>query len=251
MSRKKENQEKQRRKIEQQRAQKRKQHMLTIGTATIVLIFLVFAVIGMVTKNQDKQGQTSPAAETTHKDPKKVIDYKKQPMLGDKQAPVTITMFGDYRCIYCKQFETDILPKLKKDYIDTGKAKFYFINYTILGQGSEKAANAAEAILNQYPDDFWTFNTNLYNKQGPEEKEWVTDDLLVQVAKASVKHLDVEAFKKDLKDETYKSEVEKDVQAGLDLGVQGTPSVLINNKLVQTPLDYSAIKSLINAALKK
>src|SRR5579863_5436527 len=46
-------------------------------------------------------------------------------MLGSKTAPVTMVEFTDYQCPYCRQFHVAVFNELKKNYIDTGKVRFY------------------------------------------------------------------------------------------------------------------------------
>ena len=46
-------------------------------------------------------------------------------MLGSKEAPLTIVEFTDYQCPFCQRFHTTAFPELKKNYIATGKVRFY------------------------------------------------------------------------------------------------------------------------------
>ena len=46
-------------------------------------------------------------------------------MLGSKDAPVTMVEFTDYQCPFCQRFHTTVFAELKKNYIDTGKVRFY------------------------------------------------------------------------------------------------------------------------------
>ncbi len=48
------------------------------------------------------------------------------PVLGEAGAPVTIIEFGDYQCPSCRLFWRDVEPRLKKEYIDTGKVKLAY-----------------------------------------------------------------------------------------------------------------------------
>src|SRR6266704_1199611 len=46
-------------------------------------------------------------------------------MLGSKDAPLTMVEFTDYQCPFCQRFHVTSFPDLKKEYIDTGKVRFF------------------------------------------------------------------------------------------------------------------------------
>ena len=46
-------------------------------------------------------------------------------MIGNKDAPLTMVEFTDFQCPFCKTFYSDTFPELKKNYIDTGKMRFF------------------------------------------------------------------------------------------------------------------------------
>ena len=46
-------------------------------------------------------------------------------MLGSKSAPITMVEFTDYQCPFCQRFHNTVFSELKKDYVDTGKVRFY------------------------------------------------------------------------------------------------------------------------------
>ena len=62
---------------------------------------------------------------------KGVATIDDDPILGDKNAPITIIEFSDYECPFCKRHFTDTYPKLIKEYIDTGKAKLVFRDFPL------------------------------------------------------------------------------------------------------------------------
>ncbi len=52
---------------------------------------------------------------------------------GDKDAPVTVIEYASMTCPHCANFSTNIFPKVKKKFIDTGKIRFIFRNYVMNG----------------------------------------------------------------------------------------------------------------------
>ena len=62
-------------------------------------------------------------------------------VLGRAGAPVTIVEYASFTCPHCAQFHTDILPGLKKAYIDTGKARLVYRDFPL-----DRAAFAASLV---------------------------------------------------------------------------------------------------------
>jgi protein-disulfide isomerase len=164
---------------------------------------------------------------------KEAMDYEGQPFLGEKSAPVKIVEFGDYKCPYCKNFNDTLLPDIEKDFIDTGKASFYFMNYSFINVDSTRSAKFAEAVVKELGNEkFWKFHELLYEKQPDDTKaeqmdiyteSFLKDTLSEIVSEAEVKRV-VNAFNND----QSKEEWEKDMSAANKLSITSTPSIFIN-----------------------
>lgn len=70
----------------------------------------------------------------------------------EKQPPKTengkilIVEYGDFKCPYCKKVEKNVMPTIKKDYIDTNKVEYQFINAGFLGKDSIVGSRAGNAV---------------------------------------------------------------------------------------------------------
>lgn len=71
---------------------------------------------------------SAPAAAQTAA-PATAADKLADRVLGDPKAPVTILDYSSMTCPHCAHFHTDILPKIKEKYIDTGKVKLVFRDF--------------------------------------------------------------------------------------------------------------------------
>jgi protein-disulfide isomerase len=237
MTKKREKQLKEQRRNERETARQKKKRMQMLVVATILVV--VFVVGGVF------------LYQWASKDAAKGMDfsYEDQPMLGEETAPVKIVEFGDYKCPACRAFHERIFPAIKERYIDTGKAQFYFKNYPILGDGSERAALAAEAVYHQDGEGFWKYHNALYANQGPETENWVTLDLLVNLVDENVPNIDANKLKEDIEMQTYENEVEEDKEKGENSGVTGTPTVFVNGVMVENNNDVlKAIEQAVNGA---
>lgn len=169
-------------------------------------------------------------------------DVDDDAVLGSADAPVTIVIFGDYECPYCKKAADTAEAQIRKEYVETGKVKLVFRDYPLEFHASARpAAEAAQCALPQ--GKYWEYHDALFARQS----ELATLDY---VGLAKSLGLDEKAFKSCVDSGTYTNEIEKDRQAGLALNVEGTPASFINGTLVSGAYPYEAYKSVIEAALK-
>ncbi len=170
------------------------------------------------------------------------------PALGKDSAKVTVIEFADFRCPFCQQLFTNVSPSLQKDYIDSGKVKFYFRQYAFLGPASTVAANAAECANEQ--NKFWELHDWLYKNQPPETDTsmYTVDNLTTQAGNLGI---NTAQFKDCLSSNKYQKKVDQDLAEGQKAGVQGTPATFINGKLISGAVPYAQFKAAIDAELAK
>ncbi len=170
------------------------------------------------------------------------------PVLGNKDAKVTIIEFADFRCPYCEQFFTKVEPQLIKDYVDTGKVKFAFRQFPFLGPASNVAADAAECANDQ--GKFWDYHDWLYKNQ-PDESDtsmYTTDNLTKTAVSLGMNGDD---FKTCLDTKKEDSKATADYNDGQKAGVNGTPATFVNGVLISGAVPYAQFKAAIDAALAK
>ncbi|KJJ40936.1 dihydroneopterin aldolase [Bacillus subtilis] len=205
---------------------------------TVVVVVLLAAIV--IINNKTEQGNEAVSGQPS---------IKGQPVLGKDDAPVTVVEFGDYKCPSCKMFNSDIFPKIQKDFIDKGDVKFSFVNVMFHGKGSRLAALASEEVWKEDPDSFWAFHEKLFEKQPDTEQEWVTPALLGDLAKSTTK-VKPETLKDNLDKETFASQVEKDSDLNNKMNIQATPTIYVNDKVIKKFSDYNEIKETIEKELK-
>lgn len=221
----------------EQAAAKRRQRRRRYGIALVAV--LVVAVVGVAT-SQMLDVSSVPGTEPV------ALNLTGQPHMGAADAPVTVVGFGDYRCPFCARFERNVFPQLKKDYIDTGKVRFVFVNLAFLGPGSTQAAVAGECVTRQNTSAFWRFHTTLYTNQGPEAQQWVTMDRLLSAA--SSPGVDEDRLRQCINTRSTIDAVRADNTMAEAAGVTGTPAVMVEGRLLDG-WDYSSIRTAIEAEL--
>ncbi|MGM0888826.1 MAG: DsbA family protein [Bacillota bacterium] len=184
------------------------------------------------------------------------IDYKSQPYLGEKSAPVQIVEFGDYKCPVCKTFEEQFFPSIQSELIDTGKAQFYFMNYSFINVDSTRSAKFAESVYQELGNEtFWEFHELLFDKQPAdlkyEKQDIFTDKFLEETLKEIANDKDVKKVVTSFEAKKSEDQWNKDMELADELGVTGTPSLFVNGKKFEGNTIDDLVKMVDDAAKEK
>ena len=101
-------------------------------------------------------------------------------VLGQADAPVTVTEYLDLQCPVCAEASRTVLPSLVNDYVRTGKIKLQARTLHFIGADSVRAARVAAGAEQQ--GRLWPFLEAFYAKQGNENSGYMTDAFLRDVA---------------------------------------------------------------------
>ena len=186
------------------------------------------------------------------------ISVDDDPVLGDKNAPLTIIEFSDYECPFCKRSFDEVLPELKKNYIDTGKLKLVYRDFPLSFHiNAGKEAEAAECARAQGNDEtYFKFHDQIFTKTTAGGTGLALTQLPV-IAKSL--GLDVTQFQQCLDSGKFSDEIEKDIADGKAAGVSGTPSWFIGKSTSDGNIDgtlivgaqpFSTFKTTIDQLLK-
>ncbi|MGE7385143.1 DsbA family protein [Streptomyces sp. NPDC004126] len=169
--------------------------------------------------------------------------------VGRADAPVVLIEYSDFKCGYCGKFARDTEPELVKRYVEDGTLRIEWRNFPIFGAESEAAAKAAWAAGQQ--DRFTAFHAAAY-AEGAKAKGFGEDRLVELAREAGVPDLD--RFKADLAGEQAAAALRRDQEEGYRIGVQSTPSFLVNGQPIAgaQPLDaFTAAIAKAKAAAKQ
>jgi protein-disulfide isomerase len=161
--------------------------------------------------------------------------------MGDPNAPILVEVYSDFQCPYCKKFAAEVEPGIIKDFIATGKVYYKYIPYKVIGPESDAAASAAYCAGDQ--NKFWEYHDILFANQTGEEVGDFTDKRLLAFAEKI--SLDTASFKTCYTSNKYINQLQLDMNAGIKVKVDGTPSIYVNNVKVTPDKVYSAIAELL------
>jgi protein-disulfide isomerase len=215
-------------KIRRKRQQQsnRTQYIVIGVVAVVVAAVLIF--IAVTSLNQGSPSSPASASGST---------------MGQTSARVTIEEFADFQCPACGFFAQS-LKAVEKTYIDTGKARVVFKHFVFIGPESVHAAEATECAGDQ--GKFWTFYYYLFSHQAGENQGAFADDKLLGFAKEL--GLDMNAFTACMTSGKYADKVQKDTQEGQQRGVNSTPTLFINGRMVTGALTADALAQAIDQA---
>ena len=146
-------------------------------------------------------------------------------VLGDANAPITVIEYASLTCSHCAHFHTQVLPDIKKKWIDTGKVKLIYRDFP-LDQIAAKAAQIAECAGN---DKYFGVLDIIFRGQ----PQWATAaDPLAELAKPlRIAGMGENEIKACLANDAMSNAVIKDYQGGEAMGVNSTPTLFINGQL--------------------
>ena len=185
---------------------------------------------------------TSFKAESRIVDTIEALQEKK---IGDKEASIKIVEFASLTCGHCAKFHNEVFPKIKKEYIDTGKIVFTYRDFPL-----DKFALKASVIARcAGKDKYFSFLKVLYKKQ----KDWTRSQdpfkSLLKIAKlGGLKNDEIKVCvsNKSIEDGILK----KRLNSTKKFEIKATPTIYINGKKYNGDLTFEALKlkldSLIN-----
>lgn len=182
-------------------------------------------------------------------DPQQLFRMARGVEQGDPDAPVKLYEFSDYQCPWCARFALDIKPLLTVSYIETGKVLYVYYDFPLIQihKHSFLAARAARCAADQ--GKYWEYHDRLFAEQARWSAQGsVTDDF---VGYATAEGLDRQAFEQCLKSDRHADVVTANLRLAEQLGVQGTPTLYINGKLIRSLSGWEQLRDLIDAELQR
>ncbi|PTK85543.1 protein-disulfide isomerase [Staphylococcus haemolyticus] len=155
-----------------------------------------------------------------------------------KNGKILIVEYGDFKCPYCKKVEKNVMPTIKKDYIDTNKVEYQFINAGFLGKDSIVGSRAGNAVQKVAPNEYLTFQRNVFANQKDEDKKWLTEQFLdKEIDKLDITTQQKTDIKKQYKTKNSEAWKKAEEQKELteDNNIDTVPTVFVNGKRVKDP----------------
>ena len=182
-----------------------------------------------------------PASEVTK--PQALPDMA----LGPDDARVTIVEYAAPTCPHCAAFNKDVFPKIKSEFIDSGKIRFVFREFP-LDIKAAAGSMLARCIAKDDSPKYFAVIDMLFRQQN----DWVlknTTETLMRIGKQA--GLSQQAVEDCLKDQALLDKIAADQKFASDvLKVQSTPTFFINGEMLKGEQSFEEFSKRINAMLK-
>jgi len=173
--------------------------------------------------------------------------------IGSDSATINLVEFGDYQCPFCKRFFDQTEPQMIAEYVDTGKAKFYFLDVSVVGDDSVTLGQGAWCADEQ--GKYYEYHDYMYTNQGEENSGWGTPDKVKNLV-GNIQGLDVEKFSQCLDSKKYESRNQQLTKFSYQIGLTGTPAMFIGNSeigyvMISGAQPYSVFQTALDQMLAK
>ncbi|RMF29494.1 MAG: DsbA family protein [Chloroflexi bacterium] len=213
-------------------ARRRRQRITLIGIAVVVALLITGGLILLGT------GRSSNTADLSSDVPTGFTD-EGFPYRGSPDAPVKIIEFSDYLCPHCRDFNLETAPRIDETFVATGKVQ-YINHYFALGPNRIPIVEAAYCAADQ--GKFWEYHHTLFANQGRFQRA----DLIGYARQLG---LDVETFTQCLDSGKHRQAIEAAIQSAQELGVNATPTFLINGQMLRGAYPFEIFQQVIEQAL--
>jgi protein-disulfide isomerase len=167
--------------------------------------------------------------------------------LGPANAPVTITEFASMTCPHCAAFNEAVFPKIKSEYIDTGKIRYVFREFP-LDIKAAAGSMLARCIAKGDSGKYFAVIDMLFKQQN----DWVTKnttETLIRIGKQA--GLSQQAVENCLKDQALLDKIAADQKYASEvLKVDSTPTFFINGEKIKGETSFAEFDKRIKSLLK-
>ena len=174
-----------------------------------------------------------------------------EPVLGSGQALLTIVEFSDFECPYCRLFHQEVMPSLKRDYIDTGLVRFIHKDLPLPFHNQARPAAAAARCAGEQ-NRYWDLYDALFDQQTCLECKGV-------VGIAETIQLDTSALRACMQREATKTVITTNLSEAELHNIRATPTFVIgasrndgkhHGDIVEGTMPWPQFKALIDLQLE-
>src|SRR3954452_23727537 len=229
-----------------QRAERRRRTSVIAGAVVATLV----VAVGVGALVQSRRVASQRTAASVSAEPAGTTGVANQDVfVGKAGAPVTVTVYEDFQCPICRDFEQQSGPTLKsliaRGTVRADYRPIAFLDRASTTNYSTRSLSSVGCVLDTTPSAFPAYHDLLFANQPPENSAGLPDDKLAALAKQAG------ADAQDcITAHTYQGGAARVTDQASKDGVTGTPTILVNGTVLQdrTPQGLTAA---VQAAARK
>ena len=184
----------------------------------------------------EKAPKPRPVDRTVYK----VTVTDKDAIMGNKTAPVTLVMFSEFQCPFCKR----VKPTLDKIFADYGDKVRLIFKHNPLPFHKDAFPASEAALCSNDQGKFWEMHDKLFDNQ----RALGADDLKKYAGEIG---LDAGKWQKCMDSHKYKAQIEADQELAGKVTARGTPNTFVNGRKLTGAKPFEEFKTVIDEELKK
>ncbi|MCA9739067.1 MAG: thioredoxin domain-containing protein [Gemmatimonadota bacterium] len=225
------------------------------GMSRFYAILAVVAVAGIAIVGYQVASKGGTAAAPVEveglDDQARLIEMAQGMVLGNPDAPVTIWEFGDFQCPSCRIWFQQVKNLIDVNYIQTGKARFVYYDWPITQAHPNAFLAARSSRCAAEQDIYWEYHKSLFDNQAV----WSNLGSPIGQFRSMAEALGADGgdFEDCVRSEKYADIVTAQMRLGQELGVGGTPTVLVSSgggrAIRPGSQDYAGISAVVEELL--
>lgn len=225
---------------------------IALGALAVAAVVLILVLGGGDDDAGGGGGEDGAVAGVT--DSRAMLDGVPQSgsVLGDPDAPVTLTEFADLQCPFCRDYALQVLPQIIQEHVRPGDLNLDLQLLRFIGPDSDRGARAAVAASEQ--DKMWDFVDLWYRNQGQEGTGYATNDFIRDIADAA--GLPGQEIVDGIQSAENEGPITEAENAAAAAGIDSTPSFVITDadgeeqRLEVSGLTYEAFQTALEPYLR-
>jgi protein-disulfide isomerase len=185
-------------------------------------------------KKQEKQQKAQMVfLQRMKANPKSVIGLS--PNTGSPEQKIVLVNFSDFQCPYCAKAH-QVLKQFIAKY--KGQVTLVYKYLPLISAHPEAMSSAKASWAAQQQGKFWEFHDALF-----ENQDKLSESFYITTAKAL--NLDIKRFNQDRNSSAATSAINKDIQLAQEIGVDGTPSLVMNGEPLNGDVQLANLETIL------
>jgi protein-disulfide isomerase len=193
------------------------------------------------------KGNLFDTAKPPFESERKQLKTAGQPNFGTPGAPLNIVVFSDFQCPNCKEEARVIHEEIPKAF--PKDVWVFFKNFPLesIHNWAKTAAIAGRCVFREKPAAFWDFHDWIYQNQA----EITPDNLKTKLLGwAETRGIEAAKLGPCIDTKATEKEVEREVAEGRALGVNATPTMFINGRMLTGAIPWSTVEQILKVELE-